>query len=161
MVHCKCASRVISAAMHRLCAACASFARSAGLTAYRVTSTRQLKLNKSFLRAGHADVQRVVGEEVEVGRTSTFELTCKKSAAPLHMKPRALPRGNPRLPATARTSRRIATHALHTRAQPSSCALRPSMLRARNFLAQPSHVQPARGAMVQPAHSSHRRMSLG
>ena len=27
-------------------------------------------------RAGRADVQRVVGEEVEVGRTSTSELAC-------------------------------------------------------------------------------------
>ena len=76
VVHCKCASRVISAAMHSLCAACASFARSAGLTAYRVTSTRQLKLNKSFLRAGHVDVQRVVDGEVDLRRTSTSELAC-------------------------------------------------------------------------------------
>lgn len=76
MVHCKCASRVISAAMHSLCAACALFARSAGLAAYRVTSTRQLKLNKSFLRAGHVDVQRVVDGEVDLRRTSTSELAC-------------------------------------------------------------------------------------
>ena len=76
MVHCKCASRVISAAMHSLCAACASFARSAGLAAYRVTSTRRLKLNKSFSRAGHVDVQRVVDGEVDLGRTSTPELAC-------------------------------------------------------------------------------------
>jgi hypothetical protein len=76
VVHCKCASRVISAAMHSLCAACASFARSAGLAAYRVTSTRRLKLNKSFSRAGHVDVQRVVDGEVDLGRTSTPELAC-------------------------------------------------------------------------------------
>ena len=76
MVHCKCASRVISAAMHSLCAACASFARSAGLAAYRVTRTRRLKLNKSFSRAGHVDVQRVVDGEVDLGRTSTPELAC-------------------------------------------------------------------------------------
>ena len=42
----------------------ASFARSAGIAAYRVTSTRQLKLNKSFLRAGNVDVQRVFDSEV-------------------------------------------------------------------------------------------------
>ena len=75
-MHCKCASRVISAAMHSLCAACASFARSAGLAAYRVTSTRRLKLNRSFSRAGHVDVQRVVDGEVDLGRTSTPELAC-------------------------------------------------------------------------------------
>ena len=67
------------------------------------------------------------------------------------MKPGALPRGNPRLPATARTSRRTATRALHTRAQPSSRALRPSMLRARDFLAQPSQ-QPAHIADTQTQH---------
>ena len=76
MVHCKCASRVISAAMHSLCAACASFTRSADLAAYRVTSTRRLKLNKSFSRAGHVDVQRVVDGEVDLRRTSTSELAC-------------------------------------------------------------------------------------
>ena len=76
MVHCKCASRVISAAMHSLCASCASFTRSADLAAYRVTSTRRLKLNKSFLRAGHVDVQRVVDGEVDLRRTSTSELAC-------------------------------------------------------------------------------------
>ena len=76
MVHCKCASCVISAAMHSLCAACASFARSAGLAAYRVTSTRRLKLNKSFSRAGHVDVQCVVDDKVDLGRTSTPELAC-------------------------------------------------------------------------------------
>ena len=76
MVHCKCASRVISAAMHSLCASCASFTRSADLAAYRVTSTRRLKLNKSFSRAGHVDVQRVVDGEVDLGRTSTPELAC-------------------------------------------------------------------------------------
>ena len=76
MVHCKCASRVISAGMHSLCVSCASFARSADLTAYRVTSTRRLKLNKSFSRAGHVDVQRVVDGEVDLGRTSTPELAC-------------------------------------------------------------------------------------
>ena len=76
VVHCKCASCVISAAMHSLCAACASFARSAGLAAYRVTSTRRLKLNKSFSRAGHVDVQRVVDGEVDLRRSSTSELAC-------------------------------------------------------------------------------------
>jgi len=70
------------------------------------------------------------------------------------MKPGALPRGNPRLPATARTSRRTATRALHTRAQPSSRALRPSMLRARDFLAQPSQ-QPAHIANTQTAFAQH------
>ena len=54
----------------------ASFARSAGLAAYRVTSTRRLKLNKSFLRAGHDDVQCVVDDKVDLGRTSTPELAC-------------------------------------------------------------------------------------
>ena len=38
--------------------------RSADLAAYRVTSTRRLKLNKSFSRAGHVDVQRVVDLDV-------------------------------------------------------------------------------------------------
>ena len=76
VVHCKCASRVISAAMHSLCAACASFARSAGLAAYRVTSTPRLKLSKSFSQAGHVDVQRVVDGEVDLRRTSTSELAC-------------------------------------------------------------------------------------
>ena len=49
-------------AQPKVCASCASFTRSADLAAfpYRVTSTRRLKLNKSFLRAGHVDVQRVV-----------------------------------------------------------------------------------------------------
>jgi hypothetical protein len=80
VVHCKCASRVISAAMHSLCASCASFTRSADLAAYRVTSTRpfsrRLKLNKSFSRARHVDVQRVVDGEVDLRRTSTSELAC-------------------------------------------------------------------------------------
>ena len=76
MVHCKCASCVISAAMHSLCAAYVSFARFAGLAAYRVTSTRRLKLNKSFSRAGHVDVQCVVDDKVDLGRTSTPELAC-------------------------------------------------------------------------------------
>ena len=76
VVHCKCASRVISAAMHSLCASCASFTRTADLAAYRVTSTRRLKLNNSFSRAGHADVQRVVDGEVDLRRTSTSELAC-------------------------------------------------------------------------------------
>ena len=62
--------------MHSLCASCASFTRSADLAAYRVTSTRRLKLNKSFSRAGHVDVQRVVDGEVDLGRTSTPELAC-------------------------------------------------------------------------------------
>jgi hypothetical protein len=70
------------------------------------------------------------------------------------MKPVALPRGIPRLPATARTSRRTATRALHTRAQPSSRALRPSTLRARDFLAQPSQ-QPAHTADTQTAFAQH------
>jgi hypothetical protein len=70
------------------------------------------------------------------------------------MKPGALPRGNLRLPATARTSRRTATRALHARAQPSSRALRPSVLRARDFLAQPSQ-QPAYTADTQTAFAQH------
>ena len=78
----------------------------------------------------------------------------KNSAASLHMKPGALHSGNPRLPATARTSRRTATRALHTRAQPSARALRPSMLRARNFLAQPSQ-QPVHIADTQIAFAQH------
>ena len=53
-------------------------------------------------------------------------------------KPRALaPRGNPRLPATARTSRRTAARALQARARPSASAHQPSMLRTRNSHAQP------------------------
>ena len=63
--------------MHSLCASCASFTRSADLAAYRVTSTRRLKLNKSFSRAGHVDVQRVVDGEVDPRRTSTSELACE------------------------------------------------------------------------------------
>ena len=57
--------------------------------------------------------------------------------SPMHMTPGALPRGNPRLPATARTSRRTAARAPQARAQPSASALRPSMLRTRDSLAQP------------------------
>ena len=52
----------------------------------------------------------------------------------MHMTPGALPRGNPRLPATARTSRRTAARAPQARAQPSASALRPSMLRTRDSL---------------------------
>ena len=54
-----------------------------------------------------------------------------KFRSPMHMTPGALPRGNPRLPATARTSRRTAARAPQARAQPSASALRPSMLRTR------------------------------
>ena len=75
----------------------------------------------------------------------------EKSAASLHMKPGALPRGNPRLPATARTSHRTATRALHTRSKPSAHALRPSVPHAHNFLAQPSQ---------QPAHIAHTQTTL-
>ena len=74
--HCTHAARDISYAMHARCTAVASAACSAGILACPVTSARRYLLHQSFLRAGHADVQRVVGEEVEVGRTSTFELTC-------------------------------------------------------------------------------------
>ena len=34
------------------------------------------RYNKSFLRAGHVDVQRVVDGEVDLRRTSTSELAC-------------------------------------------------------------------------------------
>ena len=61
----------------------------------------------------------------------------RKFRSPMHMTPGALPRGNPRLPATARTSRRTAARAPQARAQPSASALRPSMLRTRDSLAQP------------------------
>ena len=53
------------------------------------------------------------------------------------MKPGALPRGNPRLPATARSSRRTTARAPQARARLSASALRPSMLRIRDSLAQP------------------------
>jgi hypothetical protein len=46
------------------------------LAAYRVTSTRRLKLNKRFSRAGHVGVQRVVDGEVDLRRTSTSEFAC-------------------------------------------------------------------------------------
>ena len=62
--------------MHARRTAVASAVCSAGILACPVTSARRYQLHQSFLRAGHADVQRVVGEEVEVGRTSTSELTC-------------------------------------------------------------------------------------
>ena len=74
--HCTHAARDISYAMHARCTTVASAACSAGILACPVTSARRYLLHQSFLRAGHADVQRVVGEEVEVGPTSTSELTC-------------------------------------------------------------------------------------
>ena len=74
--HCTHAARDISYAMHARRTAVASAVCSAGILACPVTSARRYQLHQSFLRAGHADVQRVVGEEVEGGRTSTSELTC-------------------------------------------------------------------------------------
>ena len=62
--------------MHARRTAVASVASSAGILACPVTSAPRYQLHWSFLRARHADVQRLVGEEVEFGRTSTFELTC-------------------------------------------------------------------------------------
>ena len=70
--HCTHAARDISYAMHARCTAVASAACSAGILACPVTSARRYLLHQSFLRAGHADVQCVVGEEVEVGPTSTL-----------------------------------------------------------------------------------------
>ena len=74
--HCTHAARDISYAMHARRTAVASAVCSAGILACPVTSARRYQLHQSFLRAGHDDVQRVVGEEVEVGRTSTSGLTC-------------------------------------------------------------------------------------
>ena len=62
--------------MHARRTTVASAARAVGILARLATSTRRLQLLECFSQAGRADVQRVVGEEVEVGRTSTFELTC-------------------------------------------------------------------------------------
>ena len=75
-MHCKRATCVMSAGIHSHCTACGSIARSAGLPASPATSAQRLKLHNSFSRAGHVDVQRVVDEEVDLGRTSTSELAC-------------------------------------------------------------------------------------
>ena len=75
-VHSKRATCVISAGIHSHCTACGSIARSAGLPASPATSARRLKLHNSFSRAGYVDVQRVVDEEVVLGRSSTSELAC-------------------------------------------------------------------------------------
>ena len=79
---------------------------------------------------------------------------CGKVRSPIAHDARALPAASPRVPASTRASHRTATRALHTRAQPSSRALRPSMLRARDFLAQPSQ-QPAHIADTQTAFAQH------
>ena len=75
-MHYKRAARVISAGMHSHCTACASIARSADVPACPATSTRRQKLSKSFLQAGHVDVQRAVDQEVDLGHASTPELAC-------------------------------------------------------------------------------------
>ena len=76
VVHCKRAARDISELMHAHRTAIASATCSAGLLACPATSARRFQLHNSFLRAGRADVQRVVEEELDLGCTSTPALAC-------------------------------------------------------------------------------------
>ena len=77
--HCEHAARDISYAMHARCTAVASAACSAGILAYPATSARRYQLHHQSFSSCELDTPTFSAwlvREVEVGPTSTSELTC-------------------------------------------------------------------------------------